>query len=133
VLALQMHWPVAVLHSWLAPQPVQVAPLWPHEPLVSEAYATHVRLLQHPLGHEVESQTHCPVALLHSSFAPHCSHVAPPAPHEVLLSFARARQLPPLQQPVHDPPPQLHDPLEQVSPLPHGLQVAPLVPHWPVA
>jgi len=39
--------------------------------------------------------------------------------------------VPPLQQPAHEPPPQLHVPLEHESPVLHALQAAPPAPHWP--
>jgi hypothetical protein len=86
--------------------------------------------LQHPDGHDVASQTHCPVLLLHSWPAAHAWHVAPPAPHEPLLSDASASQEDaPLQHPVHDPPPQLQTPLAHESPMPHAVHAAPAVPH----
>lgn len=99
--------------------------------VVWEAHATQVVPLQQPSGHEVASQTHCPCVLLHSLLAGHSSQVAPPAPQEVFVSAASATQEPSsLQQPSHVPPPQVHVPVaEQVSPLPHELQVLPPVPH----
>jgi hypothetical protein len=61
---------------------------------------------------------------------PQGSQVAPLAPQALSFSFASATQLPLLQQPVQEPPPQLHTPLaEQVSPAPQALQVAPPLPH----
>ncbi len=44
-------------------------------------------------------------------------------------SFDRASHVEPLQQPAHDIPPQLHDPLAQDCPEPQALQAAPPVPH----
>ena len=38
--------------------------------------------VQQPVGHEVASQTHCPVVLLHSWPAVHDPHAAPPVPQE---------------------------------------------------
>jgi hypothetical protein len=71
------------------------------------------------------------LVLLHSWLAPQAAHAAPPVPHDPLLSDAYGSQLVPLQQPAHDPPPQLHAPPEQESPLPHALHAAPAVPHCP--
>ena len=86
--------------------------------------------LQQPPGHEVASQTHCPVVLLHSWPVAHAAQLAPPAPHDEFDSLESASHVAlPLQQPEHDPPPHVHVPLEHASPLPHALQVAPLVPH----
>ncbi len=59
--------------------------------------------LQQPMGHEAASQTHCPVAVLHSWPAPQGAHAAPLAPQEVLLSAEVASHVPvgpPLQQPL---------------------------------
>jgi len=44
--------------------------------------------LQHPVGHELASQTHCPVVVLHSCPEAHDPHVAPPVPHEAVVSEA---------------------------------------------
>jgi hypothetical protein len=88
-----------------------------------------VRPLQQPAGHEVPSHTHAPVLLLHSSPAAQATHVAPPEPHEEFDSLESASHVVPLQQPEHEPPPQLHTPLEHVSPVPHAPHVAPAVPH----
>jgi hypothetical protein len=44
--------------------------------------------LQHPFGHEVASQTHWPVLVLHSWPAAHAAHVAPAAPHDAFDSPA---------------------------------------------
>ena len=66
-LALQTHWPDVVLHVWPVAHAPQAAPPAPHEVADSEAYASHVPLeVQHPLGHELASQTHCPVLSWHS-------------------------------------------------------------------
>jgi hypothetical protein len=51
-------------------------------------------------------------------------------PHEVLDWPANASHVPPLQQPGHDPVPQLQVPDEQESPVPHAAHAAPPVPHW---
>jgi hypothetical protein len=82
-VASQTHWPVLVLHSWPVAHPPQVAPAVPHEPLDSEAYASHVPLappLQHPFGHVFESQAQAPMLMSHKPFA-QVAHAAPPAPH----------------------------------------------------
>jgi hypothetical protein len=44
--------------------------------------------LQQPFGHDVASQTHCPLPLLHSWPDAHVEHVTPEAPHDVLDSEA---------------------------------------------
>ncbi len=86
--------------------------------------------LQQPLGHDAASQTHCPLAVSHAWPDAHAAHAAPPEPHEVVDSLAYSSHVEPLQQPaVHDPPPQVHTPLEQVSPVPHVPHAAPPVPH----
>jgi hypothetical protein len=129
-VASQTHLPVVLLHSCPVPHAAQLAPAVPQELFDSEPYATHVVPLQQPLGHEVASQTHWPVALLHSSPPLQATQAAPPEPHDELDSLERASHVEPLQHPVQEPPPQLHVPLEQVSPVPHELHVAPPVPHW---
>ena len=126
---LQMHMPVTVLHAWPVPQLEHDAPPLPHWPNDSEAYGTHVLPLQQPAGHEVASQTHCPVTLSHSWPMLHGAHAAPLAPHEEFDSLVSASQVePPLQHPVHVPP-HVQTPLEQLSPLPQAAHVAPFVPH----
>ncbi len=125
------HWPVDLLHSVPDGQLAHVAPLWPHDPLDSEAYASHVPVappLQQPLGQEFPSHTQCPVES-HSLPDPQAAQATPAAPQELLFSLATGTHDVPLQQPPHEPPPQLHEPFEQLSPLPHGAHVAPLVPH----
>jgi hypothetical protein len=128
----QTHWPFALLHSWPDAHAVQLAPAAPHELFDSDPYASHApAAVQQPAGQEAASQTHCPVALLHSWPATQALHVAPPAPHEPFDSFPSASHDDPLQQPPHDEPPHEQTPLEQVSPLPHALHAAPAVPHSP--
>jgi hypothetical protein len=83
------------------------------------------------MGQDVASQTQCPVVVLHSWPDGQASHAAPPAPHDMLDSLVSASQVDPLQQPAHDPPPQLQRPLVQVSPVPQAVQAAPAVPHSP--
>jgi hypothetical protein len=130
--ASQTHCPVALLHSWPDPHDPQLAPAVPHEPFDSEAYSSHVLPLQQPLAQECASQMHCPVVVLQSLFAGHGPQLTPPAPHEVFDSPESGSHVPPLQQPAHDDPPHVHAPLEQESPLAHGLHVAPPVPHSPI-
>jgi hypothetical protein len=128
----QTHWPLPVLHSCPDAHPAQVAPPVPHDPFDSDAYGSHVPLLpplQHPFGHDVPSQTHCPLPVLHSRPDEHALQVAPAEPHDELVSLPSGTHIEPLQQPEHDPPPHVHVPLEQACPLPHGLQAAPPVPH----
>ncbi len=84
--------------------------------------------LQHPLGQELASHTHCPP--LHSWPVAHALQLAPPLPHEPFDSPVSGSQVDPLQHPRQVPPPQLHTPLTQLSPLPHELHAAPPVPHW---
>ncbi len=90
--------------------------------------------MQHPFGHEVLSQTHAPVVVLHSrpvpAGLPHAWQLAPPEPHVVFDSLDRPTHDVPLQQPAHAPPPQEHTPFVHACPLPHpGEQLAPAVPH----
>ncbi len=61
MLALQMHWPVDVLHAWPEAHAAQAPPPVPHSVLVCEATATHVPLLQQPVAHEAALQVHWPV------------------------------------------------------------------------
>jgi hypothetical protein len=126
---LQTHCPVDVLHCCPAAHAAHAAPPVPHDAFVSEAYASHVVPLQQPLGHEVPSQTHCPVVLLHSWPAEHAAHVAPLAPHEEFDSLESASHVVPVQHPEHDVPPHVHTPLEHAWPLLHGAHAAPAVPH----
>jgi hypothetical protein len=85
--------------------------------------------LQQPFLQEFVSQTHCPVAVLHSCPVVHAAHTAPPAPHDALDSLVSGSHVEPLQQPAHPPPPQLHVPFEHPLPPLHGAQAAPPVPH----
>ncbi len=66
----QTHCPASapiVLHSWPVPHAPHAPPPVPQEPLDSLAYASQVPLeVQHPVGHELASQTHCPVLSWHS-------------------------------------------------------------------
>jgi len=89
--------------------------------------------LQQPLGHELESHLHWPVAVTHSVPGEHPPHETPPAPQVLLFSLASGTQLVPLQQPAQDDDvPHVHTPLApQVCPEPHGAHVLPPVPHEP--
>lgn len=115
--------------------------------------------LQQPSGHEVPSQTHCPVVLLHSWPALQMRQPSPAVPvvgpHMSFVSFASSTHELPLQQPraaahaaglqTHTPPVhvwpvrQLPEQLQtpgvsrpHPSPLGHAVQAAPPVPHWPL-
>jgi hypothetical protein len=127
--ASQTHAPCVVSHRWPAPQPPHAAPLWPHEPLPSEAYGTQVLPLQQPAGQDVASQTHCPVEVLHRWPELHAAQVAPDAPQAPLVSPTSGLHVPPLQHPAHEAPPQLHAPLEHACPDAQAAQAAPAVPH----
>jgi len=108
--------PVLLLHSSPVPHAPHAAPVVPHDPLDSDAHASHVPVgppLQQPCGHEVASHWHWPVVVLHSLPDGQAPHAAPPAPHELLFSLESASQLVPLQQPAHAPPPHEHTPLVQ--------------------
>jgi hypothetical protein len=112
-VASQTHWPVALSHSCPAPQPPHVAPPVPHDRLFWEAHASHTpAAVQQPMGHDVESHWHWPVALLHSWPDGQAAQLAPFEPQEALVSLVSDSQLVPLQQPLQDPPPQVHAPPE---------------------
>jgi hypothetical protein len=129
-LALQTHWPAALQVCPVAHAP-QAAPPTPHEDGDSAEKASHVPVeVQHPLGHEVASQTHFPVLTLHTWPDGHPAHVAPLAPQDALDSPESCSHEPvPVQQPGHEPPPQVHAPFEQESPAPQAVHDAPPVPH----
>lgn len=89
--------------------------------------------LQQPFGHEVESQTHCPLAL-HSCPAAQVPHVAPFVPHAPKACEPYPTHVPaepPLQQPFeHVVASHEHVPLVlSQTPFEHELQEAPFVPH----
>ena len=77
----QVHAP-ALEQVWPEPHAPHVAPPVPHSPAFWEEKGTHVLPLQQPFGHEVASQTHVPLVLLHSWPEAQPAHVAPPAPHD---------------------------------------------------
>jgi hypothetical protein len=101
-------------------------------------YKTHVLPLQQPPPHEFASQTHCPVLLLHSRFAPQGPHVAPAVPHDAVDSCAKSSHVPagpPLQHPLghvlesHVQVPAVVPVLVSHTPLAQGPHAAPPVPH----
>lgn len=99
----------------------------PHSVIVS--VVTHTLPLQHPVGQEVASQTHCP-APLHSWPEGHAAHAAPPFPHEPLDSADGSSHVPPaVQQPVQEVPLQVHAPSVHAWPEAQEPQDAPAVPH----
>jgi hypothetical protein len=64
------------------------APPLPHCELDCEPVGTHTLPAQQPPEHDVASQTHCPVAMLHSVPAAQAPHIAPPAPQDEVDSEA---------------------------------------------
>jgi hypothetical protein len=87
----------------------QAAPARPHWACDCEEYGTHVFPWQQPFGHEVASQTHCPVLTLHSWPVSQAWQLDPGTPHDSLDSFASGSHVVPLQHPVqpaspHAPP-----------------------------
>jgi hypothetical protein len=87
----------------------QAAPPAPHCDADSEAYTTHVLLLQQPFGHDVASHAQAAAPLVHSSPAPHDPHAAPPAPQEPLVCDAYGTQTLLLQHPFgHEAASQTH-------------------------
>jgi hypothetical protein len=87
--------------------------------------------LQQPAGHELASQTHWPLVLLHSCPAAHAPHDAPPTPHAALVSEPYGTQVLPLQQPLgHEVASQMHWPAPLHSWVAaHGAHAAPALPH----
>jgi hypothetical protein len=84
--------------------------------------------LQQPIGHEVASQTHCPVGL-HSWPFPQATQAAPALPHEVFDSPENGSHVVPLQQPAHEAVlPHEHWPALHESPEPHAAQALPPMP-----
>jgi hypothetical protein len=97
VVPPQEHTPA--VHESPEPQAAQATPPTPQSVADCEDCATHAFPLQHPVGHEVASHTHLPVAVSHSCPVPHALHAAPPEPHDVFVSEANISQTSPLQQP----------------------------------
>jgi hypothetical protein len=94
----------APLVEQVCPEPhaPHAAPPAPHSPASCEVNGTHAVPLQQPFGHDVPSQTHVPLVLLHSWPEAQAAHVAPPAPHEGVDSEPYSSHVPdepPLQQP----------------------------------
>jgi hypothetical protein len=108
----------------------------PHAEGDSEEYGTHAFPLQQPLGHELASQTHCPVDVLHSWPVPQAPQVAPFAPQEPLDSEAYASHVPlEVQHPLgHEVASHWQAPVLVLHSWPEGHteHVAPLLPHDPV-
>lgn len=88
---------------------------------------------QHPFGHDVASQTHCPVVLLHSCPEAHPAHAAPPVPQDVFDSEPYASHVPLLvQQPIgQELASHTHVPVVVLHSWPAGqaAHVTPLFPH----
>ena len=133
-VASQTHWPLFLLHSWVAAQGAHVAPDAPQEPLDSDPYASHVPLappLQQPLGHVLESHAHTPVVRSHRLFAQE-PHAAPPFPHCEPDCDAYVTHTLPLQHPfAQDVASHTHAPVVLLHswPIAHGPQAAPAMPH----
>jgi hypothetical protein len=129
-VASHTHAPVVLLHSCPSEHAAQLPPAVPHEVFDSDPYGSQAPLaVQQPFGQELALQTHCPVDVLQASPIPHAAQLAPAAPHEVLVSPESASQVPALQQPAHDIPPQPQDPLAQALPPEQAPHAAPPVPH----
>jgi hypothetical protein len=126
-VASQTHLPVLALHSWPDPQAAQATPALPQLALTSVVMQLPLGS-QQPLGHEVASQTHLPWEL-HSWLAGHVAHVAPLDPHAALDVPPTHTELA-LQQPLHETPPQPHDPPVHPWPAAHVPHTSPLFPHW---
>jgi hypothetical protein len=106
VVASHVQVPLVVSHSPLE-HDEHVAPAVPHELPDCDAQGSHVPVgppLQQPFGQEVASQTHVPLAVLHSSPGAHAPQVAPAVPHDAFDSALHASQVPEaVQQPFgHD-------------------------------
>jgi hypothetical protein len=89
--------------------------------------------LQQPSAQELESQTHCPVVLSHSWPDPQAPHVAPPVPHDIVVSDPYSSHVPvgpPTQHPwAHEVASQTHCPIPLHSwPVGHAAHMAPAAP-----
>jgi hypothetical protein len=81
--ASQTHCPVVFLHSWPAGHAAQVAPVVPHDPFDSEAYASHVPPVpptQQPFGQVLASHEQMPLVVSQRPLG-QAAHAAPPLPH----------------------------------------------------
>jgi hypothetical protein len=117
-------------------QGAHIEPAVPQSDGVSDPNARHVPLdppSQHPLGHDVTSQTHVPFALSHSLPVGHAAQLAPMVPHDVFDSEPQASHAPAaVQQPSgQDVESQAHWPFDLLHSCPPGqdVQVAPPAPH----
>jgi hypothetical protein len=70
------------------PHVLHAAPPVPHSEIDCEEYPTQVVPLQQPLEQDDALQTHCPVLVLHACPVAHGAQVAPPVPHEPIISAA---------------------------------------------
>ncbi len=126
----QLHAPLE--HAWPPLHALHAAPPVPHDVVDCPEYASQTPpAVQHPIGHEVASQTHCPV-VPHSWPEGHAPHVAPWVPHEVLDCPAYCSQAPAaVQHPLgHEVALQPHVPaVRSQTPVEHAAQEAPAVPH----
>ncbi len=133
-VASHTHWPVLLLHSWLAAHPAHVAPAAPHDVFDSAAYASHVPLappLQQPAGQVLASHEQVPVVLSHSPLA-HEPHAAPPLPHCEAVCEEKATHALPLQQPLaHEVASHTHWPVLLLHswPVAHEPHATPAAPH----
>jgi hypothetical protein len=130
------HVQVPFEHASLTSQALQVPPPVPHALADCDEEGTQEPpLLQHPLGHDVESQTHRPFVVSHRwPVGEHPPHAAPPVPHEEFDWDANGSHkpvAPPLQQPFGQLfPLHSHSPLVvSQRPLGHGLHAPPPSPH----
>ena len=126
----QVHSPSA--HDCPEAHAPQAAPPAPHTLDDCDAYARHVSPLQQPVGHDVASQTHCPVVVLQLWPVAQGAHVAPAAPHDAVDSLASASHAPALQQPSGQVfASHAHVPLVvSHRPSAHDEHAAPVAPHW---
>ena len=88
--------------------------------------------LQQPFGHEVGSQTHWPVVVLHDCPDTHAAHAAPATPQDMFDSAAYGSHLPvEAQQPFgHETASHTHWPVPLHSvPARHALHMTPTAPH----
>jgi hypothetical protein len=95
----QVHAPP--LHDSPLSQAAHALPPTPHRAADCEDARTHVLPLQQPVGHEVASQTHPPLVVLHSWPAVQAAQTAPAVPHCMADCEVPARHSPVLvQQPA---------------------------------
>jgi hypothetical protein len=88
-----------ILHIGLPPMhATHAAPPVPHWEVDCEPCCTHVVPTQQPVGHEVASQTHAPVAMSQPCPAAHVVHIAPPMPHAAPDCIPGATHTPSVEQ-----------------------------------